>query len=713
MRKTGKIQWYRIWINLKLLPSACCPSTDISTALVLTKSVNTILSVVFISKKLEDHCFSDDDATRRLPLLVSECLGRLTMSVERRIQAHCEQLTKQKSLRGFGVVPVPCMCGIERLTEPAVSGALSSAVAASSDPVASPQTEIDVSVSSPDIFVISLSNTGAQIGVGVDCYIQKVKDRILDTQPFRKRPGIVDRNALAELETVKKGTPLYGQPAWWGEDADSPRRGAGEPGMDQQTGDHSHPHRTDARQRPIVMEIPHRSTTPERDKQHFARDESTPARSVTSSLSKDSLVLSPDSAHEKSAEKDSSGSGEGSSNLPLSFTVEFGDEKKPRMNIGGSLREFVPTKILKSLAPHLRGEKGTPPKGQPKEPGMSRKSSSEERDLSPGRQRRLDELWEGKPKRHSSGHKPPEGRKSSPRGTTSKSSKSKQSTAATIAASVHQAQYADPTAYLIDKMFAGATGSNMDSPRSQASDRSDSPAAPEHAMYKEAAEHDRACQRGSLTYRSQDKPPAPKQKSSSGSPASKTTAKSPEKPPVAATSPEKNTEKDMGGVPVTLPVAPSPVGDQEDKVSEAGTYTIEGEKDDTEEMMARQQIDEVFGVDVENFSFERPVVGSGQRLVTPEDEEGDRTLHDDEEEGGCRTPCDENDQDVFGDVEAVFFVRQKTCILEDMLCPYELGDADGTDNGVLGWKAFLCRLIASFDIVLKAITCRVGTCTTT
>jgi hypothetical protein len=23
---------------------------------------------------------------------------------------------------------------------------------------------------------------------------------------------------IAELETVKKGTPLYGQPDWWGED---------------------------------------------------------------------------------------------------------------------------------------------------------------------------------------------------------------------------------------------------------------------------------------------------------------------------------------------------------------------------------------------------------------------------------------------------------------------------------------------------------------
>ena len=25
---------------------------------------------------------------------------------------------------------------------------------------------------------------------------------------------------FSELETVKKGTPLYGQPAWWGEDTE-------------------------------------------------------------------------------------------------------------------------------------------------------------------------------------------------------------------------------------------------------------------------------------------------------------------------------------------------------------------------------------------------------------------------------------------------------------------------------------------------------------
>ena len=111
-----------------------------------------------------------------------------------------------------------------------------------------------------------------------------------------------------------------------------------------------------------------------------------------------------------------------------------------------------------------------------------------------------------------------------------------------------------------------------------------------------------------------------------------------------------------------LPAATSPVGDQEDKVSEAGTYTIEAEEDGEEELLARQQIDEVFGVDVDSFSIERPVIGSTERLAAAgeEEEEGgeeggeegeERTLHEEAEDEdldpGSRTPCDEEGADVF------------------------------------------------------------------
>jgi hypothetical protein len=120
-----------------------------------------------------------------------------------------------------------------------------------------------------------------------------------------------------------------------------------------------------------------------------------------------------------------------------------------------------------------------------------------------------------------------------------------------------------------------------------------------------------------------------------------------------------------------LPVAPSPVEDpdQEDKVSEAGTYTIEAEQEDAEEeLKARQQIDEVFGVDLDSFSIERPVIGSMDNLNIAtvgggeeedvlgkeEEEEGERTLHDDDVEleedsvgRGCHTPCDEDGNEIF------------------------------------------------------------------
>ena len=312
-------------------------------------------------------------------------------------------------------------------------------------------------------------------------------------------------------------------------------------------------------------------------------------------------------------------------------------------------------------------------------------------------------------------------RKASPRAPPTKVSKSKsQSSAATAAAAVaaasaHAALYPNTTAYLIDRMFAGSAGDSADSPRSDAShvrEGSDSPAAPEHAMYKEAKEYDRASQRGGgggLTYRAHhhhhhdppasssssascSRPPLHKQKSLSRSPANSgggntprspvgvNPVKSPRTPPSKAEAgpagPESDRRRAGPGVgvggnggssgssssppdePPALPTATSPVGDQEDKVSEAGTYTIEAEEDGEEELLARQQIDEVFGVDVDSFSIERPVIGSTERLAAAGEgeeeggEEGEeRTLHEEAEDEdldpGSRTPCDEEGADVF------------------------------------------------------------------
>lgn len=234
--------------------------------------------------------------------------------------------------------------------------------------------------------------------------------------------------------------------------------------------------------------------------------------------------------------------------------------------------------------------------------------------------------------------KPQPSAKASPRTPSSRTGKSKQTTAAAIAASAHLSHYSDPTSYLIDKMFAGSSGSGHSDVGSD--NRSESPASPEHAMYQEAVEYDKAGQRGGLTYRVNQKSPHQtlKQKSSSRSPESKTAAtKATEKLSERKTLEQKLPDKQA---PKTLQVLPKQTtdGDNEDQLSEAGTYTIEADKDGEEEMKARQLIDEVFGVEIENFSFERPVIGSLEELHSSD--EGERTIHEDENME-CLTPPEE------------------------------------------------------------------------
>ncbi|KAL8598291.1 hypothetical protein ACOMHN_035241 [Nucella lapillus] len=65
--------------------------------------------------------------------------------------------------------------------------------------------------------------------------------------------------------------------------------------------------------------------------------------------------------------------------------------------------------------------------------------------------------------------------------------------------------------------------------------------------------------------------------------------------------------------------------DSADKVSDAGTYTIEGEEGGEEERTARQQIDEVFGVHVSNLAFQRPVIDSWQESSAPCAARGERS----------------------------------------------------------------------------------------
>ena len=62
--------------------------------------------------------------------------------------------------------------------------------------------------------------------------------------------------------------------------------------------------------------------------------------------------------------------------------------------------------------------------------------------------------------------------------------------------------------------------------------------------------------------------------------------------------------------------------EEEDKVSEAGTYTIEADVDDVEEETARKNIDEIFGLCVENASVNRPVIATEEssNVVVGQDE---------------------------------------------------------------------------------------------
>ena len=276
--------------------------------------------------------------------------------------------------------------------------------------------------------------------------------------------------------------------------------------------------------------------------------------------------------------------------------------------------------------------------------------------------------------------------------------------AAVAAASAHAAQYPNTTAYLIDRMFAGSAGDIADSPRSDAShvrEGSDSPAA-RGARHVQGGQGVRPGQpegrRGRPDLPSPPPPPPPRAPrrflllllrflqqappctSRSRSAAARPTAAAETTPrsPVGVNpvkSPRTPPEQSRGGprpfrratagalgrgvgvggnggsssssppdeLPA-LPAATSPVGDQEDKVSEAGTYTIEAEEDGEEELLGpRQQIDEVFGVDVDSFSIERPVIGSTERLAAAgeEEEEGgeeggeegeERTLHEEAED---------------------------------------------------------------------------------
>ena len=107
-------------------------------------------------------------------------------------------------------------------------------------------------------------------------------------------------------------------------------------------------YRTDPKYSTTYMEIPHRDSAPPE------RDKNTPARSLSSSLSKDSLFsdagkkTTPDTPGERAVKAVAGGDDPGHPDpVGLAFTVDFSDDKK--LNMAGSLSEFVPSKIRKNF----------------------------------------------------------------------------------------------------------------------------------------------------------------------------------------------------------------------------------------------------------------------------------------------------------------------------------------------------------------------------
>ncbi|GFO50482.1 hypothetical protein PoB_007698700 [Plakobranchus ocellatus] len=402
-----------------------------------------------------------------------------------------------------------------------------------------------------------------------------------------------------ELTTVKKGTPLYGQPSWWGEEeeinsacrtgpsGDAPvtkdPRTSREDGTRSSGGKQSRPNsltlsgdEADAsptskmsaknssgtgvevghkringeRFKPTYMEIPLRDdddTSKSHDDASGSSGKktasaanssatSTPAKSISSSLSKDSLLDSPDARKAPTPKAPTE--------TATSFTVDFSDPNDPQhkpakaVTMAASLSQYVPSKIRRNFKDRQE-RAGSYTKAGSSSRGSTPSKTSEERELSPlhqsssqkqeqlQQQRKLDEIWsvvEGGSKPSSkqasrfSSVQATAGSKSSLRSPNledidrfsedrakgqkassispqvTRSSRNKPSGSATskgagVVAAV--AQYPDSTSYLIDKMFEGGSSSGIGGSAASSTVGSESEVSPEKQMYKEAAASDR------------------------------------------------------------------------------------------------------------------------------------------------------------------------------------------------------------------------------
>ncbi|XP_063427055.1 centrosomal protein of 170 kDa protein B-like isoform X6 [Mytilus trossulus] len=375
--------------------------------------------------------------------------------------------------------------------------------------------------------------------------------------------GSIPENLPPELETVKKCTPLYGQPDWWGEEEAYEKNSNSE--------------------KPSNLSL----------QNNVGIGESSPPSEIDNSkasiLSKDSLIShktgemdTPESPENNSVSTCAPKPADGS--ISMAFTVEF-DEESPKMNISGKLEDFMPSKVRRSFRGRTdkRASKSSEDsfkeeKSSSRGSSPTRKSSS--RGSSPARQKKIDDLWESSDKsrkpmrRNSSGasdyreesktsHTIKElnnqKRKLSSGGLTrGKSLKTKESEIKL------EPEVNESASYLIDKMFSsGTTKSPLKSPKS---DRFT-----EHALYREAKLYEFGKDNAKDTS-------APKKIT---------------RQPLLKKIPTEKEEP----VPAKIIPVEAPKKQEEENVSESGTYTIEADsKPKEEEEKAREDIDKAFGI---------------------------------------------------------------------------------------------------------------------
>ncbi|XP_056020530.1 serine-rich adhesin for platelets-like isoform X4 [Ostrea edulis] len=393
-----------------------------------------------------------------------------------------------------------------------------------------------------------------------------------------------------ELETVKKGTPLYGQPDWWGEEE-----------VDRNVKETTLP----PSDLPLSKTYPpptNNTTTPSADLHTM---------SSNSSISKDSLLnaSSPEKSTSEEVQPPPSKIPEGGAST--TFTVDFGEESPNKSMSGKSLSEFMPSKIRKSFKDRkekvvsTKGKEVVSTKGKEVTSKDSSPGSEKSTDImSPGQQKKIEDIWsppqrktrelkrtarstEQEPKPESTPKKPAQKTGlhrrslSTGRSVPAKLSRPKENGEVSTPKSpkqpkVKEAATVDSASFLIDKMFASDTKSpakGRRTPRSLKTDKS-SDRFSEHSLYLEAKSFDSSLSKPQSTKVGR-KPVIVRKDSNKTIPVSK---KSPEKKEVV------------------LPGATAAPPDNSDNVSETGTYTIEGDKPSKEEDAARQKINLVFGI---------------------------------------------------------------------------------------------------------------------